>query len=389
VPGQCSFNLFCAYHGNFSNNGNEYLYANMYDAGTDPGCQGGGSPNNDQAADTEISISSHEMSEAISDPEPNNAWTDFSTNDQYGLAGEIGDMCAYIFNGNTPLNNGHQYSIQEEWSNFDGDCVHGDTINTSLQYTGPTSANPGDTVTLSATFQDSNGLGVGEQTIVFTLGSQSCSGTTDFAVPGTSQGHASCSITLNQNPGAYTVTAQYKGGLGAYQVSSTSASFSINQINQKATNLTYTGATSGDYNDAATVSAQLTDATTHQGVANESLTFTLNSNESCTGTTDTNGNASCQITPHETAGTYQITASFGGDSTYTASNVSGTFAVNGCPRRGRDTWWTLARSPRRPPCKAHRPSPTALPRMATTSQHRTPSRRSPLPTSAVPSLWAT
>ena len=46
------------------------------------------------------------------------------------------------------------------------------------------------------------------------------------------------------------------------------------------------GATTGDYHDAATVSAKLTDTTTGAPIAGKSLTFTLNGAETCSGTTN-------------------------------------------------------------------------------------------------------
>jgi hypothetical protein len=54
-PGECSDNVFSAYHGQFTgNNGSttgQWIYSNMYDAGTDPGCSlGQPSPNGDAVA---------------------------------------------------------------------------------------------------------------------------------------------------------------------------------------------------------------------------------------------------------------------------------------------------------------------------------------------------
>ncbi len=92
------------------------------------------------------------------------------------------------------------------------------------------------------------------------------------------------------------------------------------------TSLAYTGATSSDYNDPATVSARLTD---HNGnpLANEPVVFTLNGAETCTGTTDASGNASCSITPGEAAGPYTVVASFAGDTTHSPSATPSPFAV--------------------------------------------------------------
>jgi hypothetical protein len=93
------------------------------------------------------------------------------------------------------------------------------------------------------------------------------------------------------------------------------------------TALTYTGATGGDFNDPATVSAQLVDTNTNRPVPNESVTFTLNGTETCTGTSDSNGKASCSITPGEAAGPYTLSVSFAGDSSYAASSTTSPFTV--------------------------------------------------------------
>ena len=120
--GVCSFSTFCAYHGYFNNGGQVVTYASMPYAGTNLsacGTQGAASPNNDQDSDAEISITSHEQMETVTDPQLN-AWFD-------STGAEIGDKCAYTY-GNTAANgsnitmNGHQYIVQEEFSNAQLGC---------------------------------------------------------------------------------------------------------------------------------------------------------------------------------------------------------------------------------------------------------------------------
>ncbi len=74
---------------------------------------------------------SHEHNESITDPEPNNAWTDYATGELTGY--EIGDKCAG--SQGTPLGtasngakynqviNGHFYWYQQEWSNQTNQCL--------------------------------------------------------------------------------------------------------------------------------------------------------------------------------------------------------------------------------------------------------------------------
>jgi hypothetical protein len=93
------------------------------------------------------------------------------------------------------------------------------------------------------------------------------------------------------------------------------------------TTLTYTGATAGDYNDSATLSARLTSG--GSGVSGQTIQFTDTfGGATCSGTTDTNGNASCSATPSAAVGTsYSVTASFAGNSSYGASSTTVNFTV--------------------------------------------------------------
>jgi hypothetical protein len=67
---------------------------------------------------------------------------------------------------------------------------------------------------------------------------------------------------------------------------------------EDASHMTYTGATSGDYNDAATVSAlgtvlfgdTLTDDLSNP-LSGKTIRFTLNATETCSASTDGSGNA--------------------------------------------------------------------------------------------------
>ena len=127
---------YCAYHSDDPSNA---IYANMpypiyqsktkFTCGTEKNFGVIESPNGNPDADVEISPSSHEISEAITDPDTMTGWYDSSGD-------EIGDECAYIF-GQTrgaagQLFNqviaGRHYLTQEEFSNKDfavtgGGCV--------------------------------------------------------------------------------------------------------------------------------------------------------------------------------------------------------------------------------------------------------------------------
>jgi uncharacterized repeat protein (TIGR01451 family) len=96
---------------------------------------------------------------------------------------------------------------------------------------------------------------------------------------------------------------------------------------RRPTTITYTGATTTDYHDPATVSAKLTDTTTNTPIAGKSLTFTLNGSETCSGITNAMGIASCQITPNEPAGSYPLVVEFAADTKYASSSKTVTFIV--------------------------------------------------------------
>jgi hypothetical protein len=116
---------YCAYH-NYSTS--SAVYANMdypiysspvgYTCGSDARWSTLQSPNGNPDADTEISPTSHEISESITDPDTETGWLDSTGN-------EIGDDCAYIY-GRTrgapgafanQVINGQSFLTQEEFSN--------------------------------------------------------------------------------------------------------------------------------------------------------------------------------------------------------------------------------------------------------------------------------
>jgi hypothetical protein len=128
----CAYTDYCAYHGYFASGATTVLYGNEPYAAA-PYCQAGTSPNGDAAGDAAASVTSHELTEAITDPLLN-AW--------YSASGEeIGDLCAWTYGTNTwgtaneswPIGYsnififGHppitSFELQEEYDNHTGTCV--------------------------------------------------------------------------------------------------------------------------------------------------------------------------------------------------------------------------------------------------------------------------
>ncbi len=141
----CASNAFCAYHSavNTTIYAVEPFNASFTCSGATEQLNPQGFPNGPEIDET-VNTTSHEMNEAITDPYLN-AW--------YSAAGnENGDMCAWWFGapiGTTgsgqPYNqviNGHDYSLQQEWSNAAnagaGGCLQhtGGTVSTGSPYVG-------------------------------------------------------------------------------------------------------------------------------------------------------------------------------------------------------------------------------------------------------------
>ena len=123
---ECTTNRYCAYHSYFVDTSGELvIYANQpYNAPT-AGCYYGESPNGDDA-DATINTISHEHIEAITDP-LGDAWY---SNDATG--DEVADICLGNFGtaiGGAPgaeynqVINGHEYWLQQEYSNDNSGCV--------------------------------------------------------------------------------------------------------------------------------------------------------------------------------------------------------------------------------------------------------------------------
>ena len=136
--GECSTNVFCAYHNAFTDSAGEpVIYANEPYEGQLGGCSGPGQGfPNDGDADTTINTISHEHNESITDP--------FGDGWIAADGSEDGDLCAYGYgtalgtaSNGQPYNqliNGHEYSLQQEYSN----AAHGCQLSPGSPHTPPT-----------------------------------------------------------------------------------------------------------------------------------------------------------------------------------------------------------------------------------------------------------
>jgi uncharacterized repeat protein (TIGR01451 family) len=378
----CTFsssNGFCAYHTHFSDSGTDTLYAFMgfdnftHAAGktcvagqtfgdNDP--NRGNYPNGDVNADAEINTLSHELIEAETDPHPNDTWT--------GPNGEIGDACNFNFaprndTGADVYINGHPYIVQQEWSNAVSTCAIDQSTNGFCagsvepnKVCSPTTAytksvdnpNPQVNSQIHYTVTLNNTSDSGAETNLSATDTLPAGYTVNgLSAPGaTSKSNTSTSVTVNYDTlpvhqsRTVTITASVPvqagttatncgslaGGdlLGTALLGQSTSPCAATTPVKIPTIVTYTGATTGDYHDKATVSATLTDASLNP-LNGKTIDFTLNGTEHCSAPTNPSGIASCQITPSETAGPYTIKAAFSDhtDPVYDVSSTSTTYTV--------------------------------------------------------------
>jgi hypothetical protein len=106
-------------------------------------------------------------------------------------------------------------------------------------------------------------------------------------------------------------------------------------LTKPATKTTYTGATQGKTGSSATLSSTLTDGAGNP-LSGEIVTLTLGT-LSCTDKTDAKGNASCNVTVTQGAGTYPVSATFASADGYAGSSASATFTVGAGGGGGKGT----------------------------------------------------
>jgi hypothetical protein len=118
----CSERGYCAYHSWIGGGSTPTLYSSMPYSKT-PGCDPGATPHGTEA-EAVLNVTSHEHNETITDP-TGGGWYDSSGN-------ENGDKCSWDFGATTyngglgyynQVINGHQYLLQQEWSNRTNRCL--------------------------------------------------------------------------------------------------------------------------------------------------------------------------------------------------------------------------------------------------------------------------
>jgi hypothetical protein len=115
------------------------------------------------------------------------------------------------------------------------------------------------------------------------------------------------------------VSASFSDTLGTHTSNSVDAIWV-----KQATSLLYTGDTTQDFNDTASLSAKLTAG--GSPVAGQTVTFTLGA-QTCSGLTTAAGIASCTLVISQAAGVYPLSASFAGNNALLPSTANASFTV--------------------------------------------------------------
>ena len=224
----CQAGGFCAYHSTISNAGGhgEVYYGVHPDmqagSGCDTGCGNGTAFANQQ------SVASHEMVEAITDPEiglatvigPPLAWYDMNN-------GEIGDICN-AQQGTVVGGDGVTYTVQKEFSNAAADCIvapaaTGNNFTISASPSSVSAAQGTSTSTTIATAVSS-----GSAQTVSLSASGVPAGTTASFSPASVTAGGSSTLTINVGAGTaagtYTITVT---GTGTSATHTTSVSLTV------------------------------------------------------------------------------------------------------------------------------------------------------------------
>ncbi len=309
-------NRYCAYHSSFNIGGHGLtLWANEPYIGFASGhCNSGTTsarPNGD-VTDHELNTISHEHNETVTDP-TSGGWFDVNG------TGENGDKCNFNFgaalatntNGDyNQLINHNTYEIQLEWSNaITGCAANFGALSPTAAFTfSPASPKALDPVNFDGTGSHANNGGGYIIDYAWTFGD---GGTGSGATPT----HA---YAL---PGPYSVTLTVKDDAGLTDAVSHTVT-----VVKRPTVIAYTGATSGDYHDAITLSAHLIDAGTPAPLSGKPIILSIGT-QSCTPSTNLSGDASCSITLNQIPGGYTVNASFLGDAVYAGSSASQAFSI--------------------------------------------------------------
>jgi hypothetical protein len=190
---------------------------------------------------------------------------------------------------------------------------------------GPTTGDYDDEVTPAGDLSvNGSGAPVANQQVQLSIGSQSCTATTDAS------GHAACGtpIKLTQAPGSYKLSASFAGD-AAYAAATASTSFTLTR---EETRLSYLGPFHVVNGTPATFTATLReDGTVAPTPAGQTVTFTLGTGataQTCKGMVTATSDVGCVIQnvqqPDSGSFGLPVSAAFAGDTYYEPGSASAT-----------------------------------------------------------------
>ncbi|MCU1427861.1 MAG: hypothetical protein JWL83_1861 [Actinomycetia bacterium] len=305
----CVAGGFAAYHGTTrigASHAIEYAVQPDFQAGS--GCEFG--TGNGTTFQNEMSVASHELVEAITDPQvgfatqigPPLAWYD----PNYG---EIGDTC----NGQqAPLTgaDGNSYTVQKQFSNVAGACISARASVATSTALSSTPVNPGvgDPVTLQAVVTSSaQGFPLG--TVQFGVNGS------DVGAPVALANGVASSQPINNLPGGATpISAVYTPASTAWSGSSQSGVVNVTPI---ATKTTMTATLSGTFGQPLPVTVSVATDPSSSLVPDGSVQFTVDGSPLGSPVTLANGTVSSVVTPP--VGTHQLGATYVPGANFTTS----------------------------------------------------------------------
>jgi hypothetical protein len=183
------------------------------------------------------------------------------------------------------------------------------------------------TANATVTVQDVTKPTVITKNIAVTLG---IGGTVDITANDVDNGSSdACGIlTKSVSPSSFNAAGNYTVTLTVTDVNGNSDERTATvSVNRRATTLTYSGATNGQYSDPVVIQATLIDNLTNAPISGKNISFTLGT-QSTSATTDGSGLANSSITLNQAPGNYTVASAFAGDGIYGASSDSDPFTIN-------------------------------------------------------------
>jgi len=198
---------------------------------------------------------------------------------------------------------------------------------TTLASPNPTSSVSGQSVTLTATVAAGSGSATPTGTVAFDSGAQPITGCT--AQPLDTSGSATCTTSFPAAASPESLTAVYTPGSGSgFEGSSTGSPTSLT-VGQDATTTAVSASTTTAYTgQSVTYTASVTPAAPGAGAPSGPVAFSDNATAiaSCSaqplGAGAPSSTATCTV-PYTATGTHAVTATYGGDGSFTGSSASG------------------------------------------------------------------